>query len=449
MIRKSRLNDVIALGLCLGVFGTMDRAAAQTSTQIHPPENAAGGPIVIAVLADNFTSDQEDAFNEAAANLILHGVLADPAIAKHKDGFTVKTIFNPAIDFGFELDPFSNCSLSWDPIKTTQAIVESAGAWRWVVIGNNDYNIGCTSGDWAYVTVGTAGHSVLEHEFGHLVADLYDEYVDAGSENTPHAGLLNDKNCSTSVPPHWNTLGLPNIKSTEGCDHRGKNVMRPSNQCRMLSHGSFCSMCAHLLDRKLTDLKQDKSADASFNRPLLPRLADLRVSTAGFFGQPSKTVQPGRAVQVLLGVTPPKPGAVTKPTIITATDITGPVILRTSRVGDYAFEVSDGNNQLAVGVVTGDPFQVRDYRGGAKHRRPTVDVGTVVVVIPGETREGLVKGPLNVQIVLYRLPPREAQEQRIDGTRFKFLKDNKLVIPVAQVEPQELKERLKQILATK
>jgi hypothetical protein len=87
---------------------------------------------------------------------------------------------------------------------------------RTVIIANDVYSSGCTRNLWTDVWAGIQETSgVLEHELGHLIAGLLDEY----SLNTgpfPVGGFdgngePNGPNCSTlkfGTPP-WSTLVVP------------------------------------------------------------------------------------------------------------------------------------------------------------------------------------------------------------------------------------------------
>ena len=76
-----------------------------------------------------------------------------------------------------------------------------------MVIGNHPYNIGCTSGKWTYVAVDAVGTDVFQHELGHLVGELFDEWAmpSNGSDSLSWPDRDAEFNCAPAPPPppHW------------------------------------------------------------------------------------------------------------------------------------------------------------------------------------------------------------------------------------------------------
>src|SRR4030095_677538 len=114
--------------------------------------------------------------------------------------------------------PSQNCLLSWE-VGTTQAtntwlkvqaMVGGINPRHTIVIGDHPYSIGCTDGEWTYVTEDAAGSDMLAHEFGHGIGQLYDEWVLARNRGRDHPGLSGDpeiaRNChhkNNGATPPW------------------------------------------------------------------------------------------------------------------------------------------------------------------------------------------------------------------------------------------------------
>src|SRR5687767_14887249 len=74
---------------------------ALAQKQIHPPAGGATNPVVIAVLADGYTSAEEKEFDADAANFFLSGLLQDEFFFKGKAGFMrIATNFESVVSRG-------------------------------------------------------------------------------------------------------------------------------------------------------------------------------------------------------------------------------------------------------------------------------------------------------------------------------------------------------------
>jgi hypothetical protein len=174
--------------------------------------------------------------------------------------------------------------------------------------------------------------------------------------------------------------------------------------------------------------------------------SNLRLSTAGFALQPAQqppaqTAQ-NRQLRLLASVNRTT-GAVT---VLTATDVTGAVIPRLRRVGPYVFEANEGNNVIALEVVSGDPFGTHGYRGGgAQHTRVPdeaprqVDTANIVVTIPGVSRDEIARGARAIGVVFYRLTP-QVKAPVIERNGWGKLKADKQAEQVARITPDQLRE---------
>lgn len=448
--------------LMLAVIG------AQSPTQIHPAPPPVERAINIVLLADGFTTSQQDDFNEAAANFFNHGLLADPVFSPYKDVFSIKTIFNAvatasASQFGFVLGVgVTNCSISWDesadPAANTASRIETAAAaanpTHIVVIGNHPYNFGCSSDNWAYLAVGAVGERILQHEFGHLLANLYDEYTVPELANVTFTGVASELNCSTNTPPHWNNTSLPadpSVANQEGCALFGKGIFRPYQECLMGAHGDeFCHVCARELNKSLDYYKTLTTSNRSRPETLVRSTSSgVPVSMAGLLlqapvAQQPTAQQPARVVRLLLNVNRTT-GAVN---VLTATDVAGRAATRERRLGTSMYEIRDGARILAVGVLPGDPFRSHGYRGGMAQdtrvpNEPPADdpITSVTVSIPGESRDSLVQAGRQVEVWFYRLSP-QVKDPVITTDLFRRLRDSKQITNFARLDAGRLREAL-------
>jgi IgA peptidase M64 len=143
---------------------------------------------------------------------------------------------------------------------------------------------GCGGNGKLSVTTG-ADWTVLAHEMGHMVSNLYDEYVAADYANTYFPdGYLNTKNCSTVLSRTdvvWSDFLFPNIAlptvwdattmdqdetvgEFEGCKTYGRGIYRPVSNCRMRGNSNeFCPVCRDNLKQTLAGFP-DTAADYAF-----------------------------------------------------------------------------------------------------------------------------------------------------------------------------------------
>lgn len=465
--RPTRFNAMVLSAMSLALL-MLVALAAQSPTQIHPPPPPVERAINIVVLADGFTTAQQDDFNEAAANFFTHGLLADPVFTKYQDVFTVKTVFNPvatasASQFGFVLGVgVTNCSISWnesaDPAANTASLIETAAAGanptHIVVIGNHPFNFGCASDNWAYIAVGAAGERILHHEFGHLLANLYDEYHVPELANVKFSGVVDELNCSTNQPsPHWASLGLPSpppLANAEGCALFGKGIFRPYDECLMGAHGTtFCQVCERELGNSLDYFKTQLTSVPRTETLTQVASPGVGLSTAGLLLQAPAAQQPtppapNKVMRLLLNVNRTT-GAVN---VLTATEVDGRATPRERRLGTSMYEIRDGNQILSVGVLPGDPFRSHGYRGGAPQHSPAPNqppasdaTASLTVSIPGESRETLLRSGRQVEVWFYTLPP-QLKEPEITVDVFKRLRDSKRVTNFARLDAGRLREAL-------
>ncbi len=107
--------------------------------------------------------------------------------------------------FGFEIGPGDGvCAVKAPDDILSKLMTATAAAavlpTHYVVIGNHPYNIGCTKGEWSYIAVDAVGTDVFQHELGHLVGLLYDEWALPSNGGASHPGLVSDQfNCAPKL----------------------------------------------------------------------------------------------------------------------------------------------------------------------------------------------------------------------------------------------------------
>jgi hypothetical protein len=424
-------------------------------------------PFVIAVLADNFTAAEVDDFNEIVDNLFTYGLLATDPFLANRAAFRVVSVFYPESShsapsrYGFtlETDPASNCSVSWEDYNTDRQVFEDQStvpdAQYAVVVGNYNYTFGCRHGSWAYIAKGSVGHPIIEHEIGHLVFGLLDEFSLAKNVNVsyPTPPVRPYVNCSTDVRnPYW--LNNPDFKGARvvpHCDLFGLGIVHAYDDCKMGAHGrTFCPVCQKILTTEMGCVLGNESCDTDValrSSGFGTVGAGLLLATAATPAPTSEPVQPAKSadrpmLRLLLAVNsaPDSPVAV-----LSAIDSKGRAGNRERRVGDYVYEVTDGQSTLALGVLPGHPFEARSYRGGlTEHAANTQSTASIVVAIPGETRETVRRANRDVRVTFYRLSP-ELSATRITSGLMQKLRGTPMLQRHAQLTGQQLRDGIEQL----
>jgi len=414
--------------------------AAPAITQLYPTTGS-GGPWVIAVLSDAYGDGiAQTIFENDAKNLFVEGLLKDDNFKAWAPMFTIKAIHNPFpstdpanpplnaySNYGFKSELSGDCEVSSMGNATAAAVEKVAAAVnpkRIAVLGNYTLATGCTDFNWTYLYT-RANARTVAHEFGHLVAGLYDEYVlHTGSD--PDAPITT-KNCSTNLSsPHWTTLGLGLIAPfPTGCDTWSTSIARPTDTCLMKDYGLFCKVCKYYIGRALIR-----------KRPLAP--TNLRIYGAGFVPQPRAQPTPveQRSVRVLILVRRGADAA----EALTATEVGGPIYPETTREGDYLYEVRDGQRTIATGTLVGDPFEKRAYsKSREPHSTSHGDTATLTVTIPFQTIRTL--RDRTVEVDVYRFT--DAREREVTVENIGQLKREGLIQRISTLRADDLKKSLR------
>ena len=456
--------------ICLSVLIVGMPAVARAQTQIYPQNNAPGGPIVIAVVADHYGPQDQATFTRDARNIVVRGLLADPDFASLASQVTVLGYFDPwtgpgespSSKYGFEVEAgVTNCSISWTANTDTlvEDVADDRNPIRTIVVGNYGYVFGCTSGQWSYVTAGAVGQPVLQHEFGHLLARLFDEYVLSANLTAAHPTPIpasDLRNCSTQPTPHWiasSTAGT--FTNDPGCDYFGLGIVRPTSSCRMGKIGSsFCKVCRDRMDEAVAFMANPPAPPPS------PPPTNLPISGAGFFVQTPAAPQPAPVQPPAPPTTvqPPTPPAATQPilrvmialnrttnaaTVQRISNATGRYVPNYRRLGgSMVYEISEAGRIIDVGVIPADTFQSRTYRGSTqKHDVDEAATATIVIRVPNETVQRMAAPNRAVQIAFYRLDP-AVTDPLITPETFTRLRNAKQAVQVSTVPVAELRRRL-------
>jgi IgA Peptidase M64 len=198
----------------------------------------------------------------ARRHYIAGGVLIEKFLARQNRGFR-----DGLLGVIYSGD-WNRCWLEESP-STDQSVTNAAPdptiqTYNYVLIIANESGYGgCRRGSRLYITSGVTW-DVVAHEYGHGVANLFDEYYSAGAGYT---GVpLNIRNCSTVLPSNglrdvvWKafiapgtplaTDGAPGINLTRtvgmfaGCNYSDTRIYRPAHDCPMNTTASeFCPVC--------------------------------------------------------------------------------------------------------------------------------------------------------------------------------------------------------------
>lgn len=454
-------RQLVAMIVTIVFFGGLSFAeAADPTVKQIVPLSGAGGPYVIAVLSDGFADDEHEDFDKAANWVFQVQVFNDSFYQAHKDSFTVKTIFRPAAQSGATQygitasGGISNCYIAATTtfedadlnVEKASVIVENGVVTlkptRTVILAKGVYSSGCTRNTWTYVWAGIQESSgVLEHELGHLVAGLLDEY----SLNTapfPTGGINglgepNGPNCSTlkfGTPP-WSTLavpaGTPSPGTVEGCDYYSLKIWRPYVNCRMNTLSEkFCAVCDNEVSLALQEL--------GMTAPAVPK--GLKIIPAAFVPQPAPPPRPERAVRLLLEIHTQSHEI----KVLKATEFDGPVNVRQRLIGTHAYQIRDGDNVM-TGVLAGNPFESRAYDGrGAGHPAPIPsESATVVIEVPRSTIQALLTR--GVEVTIYKLDPTPTREN-ITTARLSYLSRENLAHSIGSLTATQLSRSVQQAM---
>lgn len=468
-------------------------------------------PIVIAILADHYTDEAK--FENDVKNFMTYGLLAHPYYAAHADDLQIETFFEAVSGgevskYGFNVEvPSENCVLSWETGSTQatntwmkiSAVVGGINPTHTIVIGDHPYSIGCTDGEWTYITEDAAGTDMLAHELGHGIGQLHDEWVIAKNIGKDHPGLSADpeiaRNChhtDNGATPPWT---FPGAGVYPGCDlYEGKVVHAYDHMTMYGSHSyclmgaasnaEFCPVCRHYMDQEFgyldnPDTENPRSDNNHVENPEMhnpppPPPTGVRIIRAAFVQDPRSVVPPTVPAQDPKQVVPPQtprptqtPSRAPTPIPLLAPGATGPIVrLIVSinpttgqiaakkafpinaryapshrRLGEYAYEILNGDQVLGTGVVPSSLFRSRDYQGGGGHSTSDEHAAEVTIQMPGVTADMVKDTNSSLSIRVWKLGP-GVTDKLITPTTLSKLKDEKRVDQRGLVTADQLRAAL-------
>jgi hypothetical protein len=407
--------------------------SATTVKPIHPESGGENAPVRIAILADHYTTAQEQQFNYDVENLIKYGLLADGFYKSYASSIQVTSYFDEtpagqASRFGFELGPGDgNCTVK-APDDILSKLLAAVGTGtvlpsHFLVIGNHNYNIGCTSGNWSYMAVDAIGTDVLQHELGHLVGLLFDEWAMPSNGTTPHPGLISDQfNCAPAPPPppFWmNNPKFPLAKALPACDLYTNGVVHSHDSCRMgaMHHRMFCDVCKEAM-------KNGFGFVNSAPPPYLPPPSQgsntpaarpgFRIMNAAFQtapgaqtanrAQPSNSPRP--VMRLLVEFDPGSQIAPTRPVKLEIKQrvfATAVYVPNHRRVGEFLYEIIDNAGVREVGIIADSSFKSRSFQGGPHETGPVKPV-QMFLDVPNEDAKTAADNSRNLRAAVYRIP---------------------------------------------
>lgn len=429
----NRRSVVRIAHLIVAMFLAMPVAKAQAIIKpINPPTGGnTGAPQLIMVIADHYTAEQQKEFDYDVENFFKYGLMLDDYYKGQLSQLRILSYFEAtpagqASRYGFTIaSDAGNCAVKDDQTNTptnTAAALDATltgvpavpSRVHFVVLGNYPYDIGCTSGTWTYVAVDAVGTDVLQHEFGHRLGGLFDEWGMAsnGGTNYPKSIPVGDiRNCSMQ-PLNWVT-NVPSptkpYENVKGCDLFNENVWHPYDMCRMGArhHREFCEVCTNAMDvifRELTNAGAqpgpgDLRASHESTRP--SRFGFVNAS----FVVERQPVTPQRRMARLLVEFDPDP---LKPrlTVKRRSYVVGAYAPSHRRLGEYMYEVIDNTGTREFGILNDQLIQPRGYRGAAGHHTTGAPTTTdLMIVVADEDQKTFEDGTRGLQLLMYRIPP--------------------------------------------
>jgi hypothetical protein len=280
----------------------------------------------------------------------------------------------------------------------------------------------------------------LEHEFGHLIAGLHDEYVlhDASYPTPPVDG----PNCVTDLSKAWWTgvitpIGVPAPVNPQGCRFYAVDIWRPYDTCRMRQPAmAFCQVCQAQMISGATDTPLPEKEHGPGGR----RNSDLgapRIVRAAYMQAPQPPPPVRSSVRALISLTLDPAGNPTIAHTVATADVDAPAAKLYRRTGDYVFEIKDGGVTSETGFLSGDPFEQRAFGlQSVPHATQASSKADVVIFVPNMRKSAL--ATRSVQINFYRLKGVDPRFE-VSPDSFARLKPSERVL-IASVPVGDLQE---------
>ncbi len=403
-----------------------------TVKQVHPDATAGGNPpVLIAVVADHYLAGEEQEFNYDVENFFKYGLLVDNYFKNRANDLKIVSVFEPTPAgqeslYDFKIQPgVGNCAVSnvGDAVGKINTALGNLHPVHTVVIGNHPYNFGCTDGPWTYVAVDAVGTDVLQHEFGHVLAELFDEWSTAGNKNVNYTGVIqmdDARNCWPTRPPatktpHWRrNPKFSDAKEYPECDLFGRQVVHPYQFCRMgtahMHPPAFCKVCTSEMDfafdyyrdwkKIMAAIQKDPNSPISPQASHAPTTPRFRIMNAAFVEREQDPTAPISILRFVVEIDPESGNVTAK----SRTSGTGVYVPSYRRLGSLAFEYLENDKTVEVGVIPDHLFTARGYRGAGVHESSARKPAEVVIAIPNEDVKTIAAPGRRLQLVIYRIP---------------------------------------------
>lgn len=377
-----------------------------------------GERLVFAVLGDGYALGDEAKYRDDVDRLLLNGVFSNDGFGASRLAFNMYRVDLVSSASGVSTpDSPKDTALQlvfngvWDQCWINEAAGSDAlilAALRTVpkydyvlLLLNDDGFGGCRRGMRMYFTRGVEW-PVVSHECGHGVGNLFDEYWPDDAEAYT-GGPINTRNCSTVVDRSrvaWSRLILPEtpIPTTfgagmnpsrtvgmfEGAKYCVTGIYRPVDDCRMRTNTpSFCPVCEAVLQTAVGPyLPKTFAAAAQQSTPEDERMPGDDAMKQNDPQTEMSSDQPGADGHVHLVIRLTNAGEVT---VLSATELAGQAVLRPPQMSRFGYEVTRGNETVAVEALPEDPFVVRSFPdpvGGRGHHFDRANEATIAVKVP-------------------------------------------------------------------
>jgi hypothetical protein len=398
--------------------------SAATVTPVHPQAGGTNAPVQLAIVADHYTDGQEQEFNYDVQNFIKYGLLADPFYKTKGASMRIVSYFDatPAGQesrFDFEIGPGDgNCAVKapQDVLTKLQAAVGTVLPTHFIVVANHPYNIGCTIANWSYVAVDAVGTDVLQHELGHLVGLLFDEWALPSNGTTPHPGLINETlNCASGTPYWVNNTNYPGAKALPACDLYENGVFHADEHCRMgaMNHRKFCDVCNAAMEKAFAFVNSvpppiETPQPQASHAPAAAagfRIMNASFATTAVMQDPSNPPRP--IMRMVVDFDPGSPAPDVRAVQMAVRQrifAVGVYVPNHRRVGEFLYEVSDRNGVREVGIIPASYFKSRALTGGGAHGTGPARPVRMFLDIPNEDVKSASDKTRNLKVVVYRIP---------------------------------------------
>jgi hypothetical protein len=452
MNRRLFLLFVGVIGIA--AFSIVGLSATPVSTQIHPQVSNPNAPVRIAIIADHYTLGEKKEFDYDVENFVKFGLLADGFYQTQSGSIDIVSYFEEtpagqASRFGFAIGPGDgNCAVS-APGDILSKLSDAIGTvpvipTRYVVLANHPYNIGCTDGDWTYVAVDAVGTDVFEHELGHLIGLLRDEWAMPSYAGMTPPPIFGESNCAPPSPdPYWmNNPKFPGARKLPECNLYPEGLVHAFEHCRMgkMNHRNFCLVCLELMRKGFTYVESTppQSGPTPVASHLPERPAGFRIMNASFATARGNTAvqdkgNPPRPVMRLIVEFAPgreaNSGRLEEKRRIFATSVYVP---NHRRAGEFLFEISDGKGVREVGVIPDHMLRSRSFQGGP-HGTSGVRPVQMFIDVPDANEKNV---GTDFRVVVYRIPD-TVKETVITKNTWDQLRTSKdhAFVQVAEMKP--------------